>query len=132
VPSSSDDWQRLADKVRTRRGALGLTQTQVAEAAGIESRTLGSIENKPRPRRAATLGGLERALGWTEGSIRQVLNGGEPIMTGDEYEIEVQRHGSKQDVYAKLEELPEDDAALAAINAILDDAVARARRRNAK
>lgn len=131
MPSRSDDWQRLAERVRARRGALGLTQEQVAEKAGIEKRTLGSIEQKPRPRRATTLGGLERALEWAEGSVSQVLSGGEPTVAGD-YEIQVRRRlGSKQDAYAKLDELPDDDDAIEEVNAILDAAVT-ARRRNAK
>lgn len=57
---------------------MGLSQTALAREAGMDIKTLNGIERRPGPRRAATFGGLERALGWREGSIMDIAAGGEP------------------------------------------------------
>jgi hypothetical protein len=98
--------------------------------AGVDTKTLGAIEREPGPRRVRTLGGLERALGWAEGSVRQVLNGGEPTMTG-EYEIHIREEGVKRTVLARAKDVPSDDLLTwEMIDRILDGAIDRARQEN--
>ena len=78
VSRGDGDWERVARFVTARRGAMGLSQTALAREAGMDIKTLNAIERRPGPRRAATLGGLERALGWREGSIMDIADGGDP------------------------------------------------------
>jgi hypothetical protein len=48
-----------------------------AEATGVTERTLGKLENGQHVS-PSTLGMVENRLGWTPGSCRRVLAGGEP------------------------------------------------------
>lgn len=74
----SEDWQRLADYVIARRTELGLRDRRaLAAVTGVTDRTLGKLENGHRVS-ASTLGVIENHLGWTPGSCRRVLAGGEP------------------------------------------------------
>lgn len=125
------DWERLADFVKARRGALGLTQDELATSAGVDKKTLYAVESAPGRRRMKTLGGLERALGWAEGSIRQVLNGGEPTMAQEDYEVQSRDEGRRRTVVAKIHQLPADDAALELIDRMLDARIEQSRRDSA-
>lgn len=68
---------RLASEVLTRRAALGLTQREAAELAGVNEFTWANIEKGRRPR-ATTLSGIDKALRWKPGSAHSVLSGGDP------------------------------------------------------
>jgi hypothetical protein len=75
------DWKRLGDYVVARRIALGMRDRRaLAAATGVTDRTLGKAENGRRVS-ASTLGALENHLGWAPGSCRQILSGGEPVMS---------------------------------------------------
>jgi transcriptional regulator with XRE-family HTH domain len=77
---ASDDWRRLADYVVARRVAVGFRDRRaLAAATGITERTLGKLENGQRVS-ASTLGAIENFLGWTPGSCRRILAGGEPTV----------------------------------------------------
>jgi transcriptional regulator with XRE-family HTH domain len=74
------DWLRLADYVVARRTQLGITsRTAFASASGIAVRTVSQVETGHRVW-PSTLAALEEALGWSPGSCRAVLDGGEPVM----------------------------------------------------
>ncbi len=74
----ADDWERLGDYVVARRTALGMRDRRAfAAATGITDRTLGKLENGKRVS-ASTLGVVENHLGWSPGSCRRILAGGEP------------------------------------------------------
>ena len=60
-----DELQPLAGRALARRAALGLTQAQVAERAGVEWRTICRIEHARHHPRALLLLGVARALGVT-------------------------------------------------------------------
>jgi hypothetical protein len=78
VVMAGDDWERLGDYVVARRTALGMRDRRAFSAAtGITDRTLGKLENGRRVS-ASTLGVVENHLGWTPGSCRRILTGGEP------------------------------------------------------
>lgn len=96
----TNDWDRLARAIRERRQVLGLTQQQLADAAGVTRTTIKNLEGarKPTKRPPASLPAVEQALGWALGSARAVL-AGEPTLAartvGDEapfdaahYEVE--------------------------------------------
>jgi hypothetical protein len=76
----ADDWERLGDYVVARRSALGMRDRRAFSAAtGITDRTLGKLENGKRVS-ASTLGAVENHLGWSPGSCRRILAGGEPTV----------------------------------------------------
>jgi transcriptional regulator with XRE-family HTH domain len=78
------DWDRLAGAVRHRREELGFTQVQLAERAGVTDTTIGNLEGGRRFKRPpASLPAVEQALGWTKGSARAVLTGGEPALDAE-------------------------------------------------
>jgi hypothetical protein len=79
---ASEDWSRLADYVVARRVELGLRDRRaLAAATGVTDRTLGKLENGQRVS-ASTLGVIDNHLGWTPGSCRRILSGGEPEVIG--------------------------------------------------
>jgi hypothetical protein len=79
---ASEDWSRLADYVVARRVELGMRDRRaLAAATGVTDRTLGKLENGRRVS-ASTLGVIENHLGWTPGSCRRILAGGEPSVVG--------------------------------------------------
>ena len=75
---AAEDWQRLADYVVARRVELGMRDRRaLAMATGVTERTLGKLENGQHVS-PSTLGMVENRLGWTPGSCRRILAGGEP------------------------------------------------------
>lgn len=79
----TDDLGRLAAAIRNRRTELGLSARAVADHAGVSRGTWVGVEiarTIPQRRHHA---GIERALGWTPGSIAATLDGGEPTIAGD-------------------------------------------------
>src|SRR5215472_8932150 len=77
----TDDWRRLADYVVARRAELGMRDRRaLAAVTGVTDRTLGKLENGHRVS-ASTLGVIDNHLGWTPGSCRRILSGGEPGIT---------------------------------------------------
>jgi transcriptional regulator with XRE-family HTH domain len=87
----TEDWQRLAYYVVARRVELGMRDRRaLAAATGVTDRTLGKLENGLRVS-ASTLGVIENRFGWTPGSCRRILAGGEPqeaaaVHDGGEYD----------------------------------------------
>lgn len=75
----TSDWQRLAQLVVRRRGALGLTQVEVAQRGPLSLDRVQAIEGMRSTRyRAGTIAALERALEWRHGSVEAILAGGDP------------------------------------------------------
>lgn len=73
------DWSRLARLVVERRNELGMTQADVQAAGGPSQATMYLIEHAGRTRyQARILNSLERVLRWRPGSVRAVLEGGDP------------------------------------------------------
>ena len=71
--SQSTAAHRLAGAVARRRGALGLTQQQLAAAAGLPVRTISAVEQanvilKPKPRAR-----LAAALDWSDDDVAGIL-----------------------------------------------------------
>lgn len=75
------DWDRLAGAIRERRTALNMSQQQLADAAGVTRSTIKNLEGARQPTRLPpSITAVEQVLGWTAGSGRAVLNGGEPTI----------------------------------------------------
>lgn len=81
IQMAGDNWRRLADYVVAARVALGMRDRRsLGVATGVTERTLGKLENGQRVS-ASTLAAIENVLGWTPGSCRRILAGGEPATT---------------------------------------------------
>jgi len=85
----SRDWTRLPAAIRTARKRLGMTQVELAEAAGVSESTIQNLESRTHSRMPASMPKVERALGWAAGSARAVVDGGEPIPLQEEPAAEV-------------------------------------------
>ncbi|WP_158587939.1 helix-turn-helix transcriptional regulator [Actinomadura logoneensis] len=72
------DRERVAKYVVARRGALGLTQEQLAERAGVTVKTVYNLEAGGRWPQARTRGAIEAALLWRPGDLARVGDGAEP------------------------------------------------------
>src|SRR5579862_7346424 len=72
-------WTRVGDAVKDRRLALGWTQQEAADRAGVSLATWRLIELAGRERfQELTLRGLVRGLGWPVGAIERLRAGGPP------------------------------------------------------
>jgi transcriptional regulator with XRE-family HTH domain len=70
---------RTAAYVKARRGRLGLrSQRKLAELAGVDTKTINSLETGRRWPQPAILAQIEQALGLKEGSLQAIHDGGEP------------------------------------------------------
>lgn len=76
---AAGDWSALGWHVRRRRMQLGLSQERLATEGSLSVALVRLVEGAARDRYAvAKLAGLERALGWAEGAVVDVLRGGQP------------------------------------------------------
>lgn len=73
------DLERLAQLALARRRHLGLTVTAITAKVGLSKDTYARIE-KAQDVTASSYAKAETALGWAAGSVRDVLNGGEPTL----------------------------------------------------
>lgn len=69
---------RLASMIEARRMELGISGSKAAQAAGIDRATWSSAEKGERATQPHNWAGIERALAWKPGSIKAILDGGEP------------------------------------------------------
>jgi transcriptional regulator with XRE-family HTH domain len=73
------NWTWIGQQVRQRREALGFTQKEAAEAAGVSEPTWGLLENgRQEGYKPLTLRGVCRALGWAGDSFDRMAAGKEP------------------------------------------------------
>lgn len=72
------DIARAAAYVAARRGELGLTQAALAEAVGIDVKTLYNLESGTRWPQTRTRSAIERGLGWQAGDLERISKNGEP------------------------------------------------------
>lgn len=78
---NAEDWKRLGDHIASGRKALGVDQRKLAAAADVSENTISNYERGRVPSKGLVptgYGRIERALGWSDGSIRTVLDGGSP------------------------------------------------------
>ena len=88
VEASERDWKRLGEEMLLRRKRLRLSREALAKLTGgaVTARTIGNYEHARLPVKGGIPAGyyaVERALGWTEGSIEEVLAGRAPTMQGE-------------------------------------------------
>lgn len=72
--------ERLAQAVRLRRRLMRLKQTELKDLGGPSHTTVGAIERGDwEALQDGTKASIEQALGWVDGSVDQVLAGGDPV-----------------------------------------------------
>ncbi|WP_371612919.1 helix-turn-helix domain-containing protein [Streptomyces clavifer] len=73
-------WARLGRALRTAREHRGLTQQEVGKMADVSARSVQDAEGGavPKARMPYTIGRIASALGWPEGGVDAVLDGGPP------------------------------------------------------
>lgn len=81
--TDGSDWKRLGETILKRRESLRLTQADVQARGGPSLKTQslverGVVESIKRQTKSA----YEHALGWTRGSVDDVLAGGHPTLAG--------------------------------------------------
>jgi transcriptional regulator with XRE-family HTH domain len=67
-----DGKRRAARAVAARRGELGLTQQELAGAAGVDSKTIYNLESRGRWPIARTRASIEKALDWPVGEMERI------------------------------------------------------------
>lgn len=72
------DVERAARYVAARRGALNLSQAQLAGKVGVDTKTIWRFETEHRWPHAGTRAKIEEALGWKPGDLAKIAHGGEP------------------------------------------------------
>jgi transcriptional regulator with XRE-family HTH domain len=85
------DWARLGDAITARRKAIGWNQEKLADVANVGRTTVQNLEGAREYSRIPTSAfTIEQALGWPPGTVRGILAGGDPPVTVDTPEPEVE------------------------------------------
>jgi transcriptional regulator with XRE-family HTH domain len=83
------DWLRLGGVVRAARKRKGLSQVRLGDEIGVKRTVIQTIERGHEFQSVtATLRDIERILDWGQGSIENILQGGDPLppdLTGARY-----------------------------------------------
>lgn len=73
------NWASVGEAVRRERMRIGLSQADLARLAGVSESVIYLLENaKQTSYKPRSLRGVCAVLGWTDESIQQLLEGGEP------------------------------------------------------
>lgn len=75
----ADRRRRVARAVVARRGALGLSQEQLASRATVDPKTIYNLESGERWPQAKTRAKIEDALEWAEGDLDRIADGETPL-----------------------------------------------------
>lgn len=72
-------WARLGQALRQARLAQGLSQEELADQASVSKASVQSAEagTVPKARMPYTVPAIASALGWPDGAVDDVLNGGD-------------------------------------------------------
>lgn len=84
------DWARLGAAIAAARKAKGLKQPDLGGRVGVSRGTIQAIERgQGFAKVTPTLRAIERQLGWAEGSVEAVLDGGDakPVETASPVQV---------------------------------------------
>lgn len=78
-----EDWARLGARIQSERLRRGMSQKALALVASVSTGSIQAAEagRVPSARWPQSLSAIEVALGWTDGSMRRVLGGDDPVRT---------------------------------------------------
>jgi transcriptional regulator with XRE-family HTH domain len=95
-------WARLGQALATARKALRITQRELAEQAGVSFNSVQNAEagQPPKARMPQSIYPIARALGWPDGAVESVLEGGSP--PGDWADVSVQKQVDEARLEADL------------------------------
>lgn len=95
-------WARLGQALANTRQARGLRQEDVAEQADVSLKSVQSAEAGvvPKARMPYTVPAIARALGWPDGAVDAVLDGGAP--PGGWSDVSVQKQVDAERLEADL------------------------------
>lgn len=85
---ATPDLGRLAAHVHSRRLHLNLSLKRAGDLAGLSKDTWARVEHGEAVRHM-TYDKIETALGWTGGSCRKILDGGEAVPLDDSSAVEI-------------------------------------------
>lgn len=81
------DWALLGKALQASREREGITQEDMADALGVGRSTIQYIEvGHPYKRPTPTIRAFARKVGWADGSVEAVLEGGHPTPAGNAFE----------------------------------------------
>ncbi|WP_171987730.1 helix-turn-helix transcriptional regulator [Streptomyces sp. MP131-18] len=98
------DWARLGSYLRESRDRLRDTQATLGARIGADRNTIRRIEQGKARRVTDTITKFAREVGWTAGSIEDVLAGGEPTSVAGQAGEGSGTEATRQDL---LDRLPE-------------------------
>lgn len=75
----SRDWARLGEKLTAARVAHRMEQQDIGARIGVKRGALYNIETGKIRKVTPTVLAYAKLVGWTEGSVELVLDGGEPV-----------------------------------------------------
>lgn len=83
--SSNENWERLGRLLSEQRGRIESNARAFADQTGLNYRLVWDLENARRTNyRVAKLAEVEKAYRWGPGSIKRVLDGGNPTPIGED------------------------------------------------
>ena len=83
MPITPDSRRRLATLMEERRAELRLRWRDVADLGGVSYEVIRAVRNGTGEIRTLTQRGIEDGLQWAPGSVRAVLEGGDPRPAGE-------------------------------------------------
>lgn len=78
--AKGDELRRVGRAVAARRGELGMTQHELAEAAGVDLKTVYNLESGTRWPIARTRAAISAALGWEADALARISDDGDPVL----------------------------------------------------
>lgn len=86
--AKDDDLRRVGRAVAARRGELGMTQQDLADAAGVDLKTVYNLESGIRWPIAKTRTAVSAAIGWDGDALAVILDGGTPAVPDPDWRPE--------------------------------------------
>jgi transcriptional regulator with XRE-family HTH domain len=83
------DVHRAGIFVQARRGELGMTQEQLAVAAGVDEKTIRTLESGVRWPWTRNRAAIEQALGWPPLALERIAAGDGPSEAASELDMSV-------------------------------------------
>jgi DNA-binding XRE family transcriptional regulator len=99
----------IGQLVQKGRRAMDLAQQPFAKTAGVDLKTLRTLEKGERAPWDTTQNKVEKALGWRQGVIKEILDHHE-IIPAASITMDYMREGSEEATWAELSAEEEDKA----------------------
>jgi DNA-binding XRE family transcriptional regulator len=77
-------WTRLGQKLKAARAELGMEQKDAAAQIGVKRGALHNVESGVIRKVTPTVLAYARLVGWQDGSVELVLDGGDPVVANSE------------------------------------------------